>query len=233
MRELVDQKIDAQLSRAQRYVEAIDAAWSPSAGPPCFLDRELGLNVIDGDELSIFPDQTVFIERLRRRSGHRPAGHPRHHVRHHPRRVSITHPLAEADVERIFERQAGVPRALRLGLATVARTDEGRLAGTGAGPRGPLEGMVGAAAGAGADPSRGCRGQRAAPLRRRIGARRLPRRGGAAHDGEPFVFSFDLPRPLVEAVVAERAVDWSNALPRPAGSGPGGRASSTSSSTTS
>ena len=27
MRELVDQKIDAQLSRAQRYVEAIDAAW--------------------------------------------------------------------------------------------------------------------------------------------------------------------------------------------------------------
>jgi len=33
-----------------------------------------------------------------------------------------------------------------------------------------------------------------------------------AHDGEPFAFSFDLPRPLVEAVVAERAVDWSNAL---------------------
>ena len=33
-----------------------------------------------------------------------------------------------------------------------------------------------------------------------------------AHDGEPFAFSFDLPRPLVEAVVAQRAVDWSNAL---------------------
>ena len=43
-----------------RYVENVDArAVVPSAGPPCFLDAELfGLNMIDGDELSIFPDQT-------------------------------------------------------------------------------------------------------------------------------------------------------------------------------
>ncbi len=66
MRTLVDQKVEAQLSRAQRYVEAVGArVVVPSAGPPCFLDPELfHLNVIDGDELSIFPDQTVFIERL-------------------------------------------------------------------------------------------------------------------------------------------------------------------------
>ena len=30
--------------------------------------------------------------------------------------------------------------------------------------------------------------------------------------GEPYSFSFDLPRPLVERVVADRAVDWSNSL---------------------
>src|SRR6187397_3052450 len=55
MRELVDAKVDSQLTRALRYVEAVDAAAIvPSAGPPVFLDPELfGLNVITGDELSI------------------------------------------------------------------------------------------------------------------------------------------------------------------------------------
>jgi UDP-MurNAc hydroxylase len=33
-----------------------------------------------------------------------------------------------------------------------------------------------------------------------------------AHDGEPFDFRFDIARDLVEAVVARRAVDWSNSL---------------------
>ena len=32
------------------------------------------------------------------------------------------------------------------------------------------------------------------------------------HAGEPYAFSFDLPRPLVEQVLADRAVDWSNSL---------------------
>ena len=32
------------------------------------------------------------------------------------------------------------------------------------------------------------------------------------HDGEPYAFRFDIPRELVETVVAERAVDWSNSL---------------------
>jgi UDP-MurNAc hydroxylase len=32
------------------------------------------------------------------------------------------------------------------------------------------------------------------------------------HDGEPFSFRFDIPRELVETVVAQRAVDWSNSL---------------------
>src|SRR5215203_1711708 len=66
LRPLVDAKVDSQLSRAMRYVEAVKAAAVvPSAGPPVFLDPELfHLNVIDGDELSIFPDQRVFLDQL-------------------------------------------------------------------------------------------------------------------------------------------------------------------------
>ena len=54
--------------------------------------------------------------------------------------------------------------------------------------------------------------QRPHPDRGRRGARRLPGGEVRAHAGEPFAFSFDLPRDLVETVVADRAVDWSNAL---------------------
>ena len=59
MRELVDAKVDSQFARAMRYVETIGArAVVPSAGPPAFLDPDLfQFNVIDGDELCIFPDQ--------------------------------------------------------------------------------------------------------------------------------------------------------------------------------
>ncbi len=33
-----------------------------------------------------------------------------------------------------------------------------------------------------------------------------------AYDGEPYGFRFEIPRPLVETVTADRAVDWSNSL---------------------
>jgi UDP-MurNAc hydroxylase len=59
-------KVEAQFSRAIQYVRAIDAAAvAPSAGPPCFLDPELApLNVVTGNEVSIFADQTDFLRRL-------------------------------------------------------------------------------------------------------------------------------------------------------------------------
>jgi len=61
-------------------------------------------------------------------------------------------------------------------------------------------------------------------LRRAVGANALLRAGDLhvlvdfpagrvkAHEGEPFAFSFDIPRPLFEEVVRRRAVDWSNSL---------------------
>ncbi len=55
------------MDRAERYVAMMGAARVfPSAGPPCFLDDELWpLNDFDGADDNIFPDQTVFLDRLR------------------------------------------------------------------------------------------------------------------------------------------------------------------------
>lgn len=57
------------LERAERYVAMMRARHVfPSAGPPCFLDDELWeLNDFDRADDNIFPDQTVWLERLQRR----------------------------------------------------------------------------------------------------------------------------------------------------------------------
>ena len=88
MRHLVDAKIESQLTRAMRYVESIDArAVVPSAGPPCFLDPALfHLNVVTGDEPSIFVDQRTFLARLDAVRPRRCAGDPGHDDRGRARR---------------------------------------------------------------------------------------------------------------------------------------------------
>ena len=103
MRELVDQKIDAHCpGRSATSRPSTRAWWCPRRDLRASSTASF-LNVIDGDELSIFPDQTVFIERLRRRPGHRPLAIPGTTFDITRDRVSITHlPDAEADVERIF-----------------------------------------------------------------------------------------------------------------------------------
>ena len=223
-----------------RYVEAVGArAVVPSAGPPCFLDPELfHLNVIDGDELSIFPDQTVVPRAAgRRRHRHRPARHAGHDLRRAPpRRVTVTHPMPDDDVDAIFERQAGLPRALRGRLGAVAGRAEGDLAHA----RPPtcsvaLQGLVGAAAGLGADAAAG-RSARTCSCARATPTILVDFPGGEVrtHAGEPYAFSFDLAR-------ARWSRRWWRHGPSTgrtpcscrAGSGPGGRGSSTSSSTTS
>ncbi|MCX6536856.1 MAG: Rieske 2Fe-2S domain-containing protein [Actinobacteria bacterium] len=66
-RKLAKAKVESQFTRALKYVETLNArAVVPSAGPPCFLDESLfHLNVITGDEISIFPDQREFLKRLK------------------------------------------------------------------------------------------------------------------------------------------------------------------------
>ena len=62
------QKRQRQMDRARRYIEQVGASWViPSAGPPAFLDDELRyLNDDRGDPANIFPDQTEFLDQMRR-----------------------------------------------------------------------------------------------------------------------------------------------------------------------
>ena len=215
MHHLVDAKVESQLTRAMRYVEAIGArAVVPSAGPPCFLDDELfHLNVIDGDEPSIFVDQRTFLARLEA-SGHRGVlAIPGTTIGVTPGEITVTHPFPDDDVAAIFERKREYLTAYQADwkpwLAelhetwdAVPRTD---LVGALQEWWQPLLAMC-------------------PTVREEIGAPCLLRAGDVeilidfpagevrSYAGEPFDFRFELDRSLVELAAAERAVDWSNSL---------------------
>lgn len=214
MRELVDAKVDSQLTRALRYVEAIDArAVVPSAGPPAFLDPELfGFNQVSGDELSIFPDQRVFLARLTSEGRRGILAIPGTTIEITPDAVTTSHPIADEDVQRIFSDKGNYLRRYQTDwMPWLDKAKDEWLAPT---PDllerlrewwEPLLSM-------------------APTLRVAVGANCLVRTGDldllidfAAGEvrpfaGEPYRFSFDIPRELVETVTAARAVDWSNSL---------------------
>ena len=215
MRHLVDAKIESQLTRAMRYVESIDArAVVPSAGPPCFLDPPLfGFNVITGDEPSIFVDQRTFLARLEASGHHGVLAIPGTTIEVGPDGISAKHPLADDEVTAIFERKgeylAGYQADWSGWLAEMherwAAQPETDLVPTLQEWWRPL---------LAACPT----------VREGIGAACLLRAGDVeiiidfpagdvrAYAGEPYGFRFDIDRSLVEKVVAERAVDWSNSL---------------------
>ena len=189
----------------------------PSAGPPCFLDPELfHLNVIDGDEPSIFADQRAFLDRLDAAGPPRRAGHPRHDDRgRRPTRSTSRHPIADDEVDAIFDDKARVPaRATR---PTGCRGSTSCKASWDHADDRPAR--------------RRCRrgGSRCWRWPRRCAAavgaacllragdverpHRLPRRRGAAVRRRAVRASASRSTAtLVETVVAERAVDWSNSL---------------------
>jgi UDP-MurNAc hydroxylase len=214
MRELVDAKVASQFARAMRYVKVIDAtAVVPSAGPPAFLDPELfRFNVITGDELSIFPDQRSFMNRLAT-AGHRGVlAIPGTIIDVTTPSITVTHPIADEAVDEIFDHKADYLHRYQADwtpwLADMHRrwkppsTD---LLATLKAWWGPLLAM-------------------APTLCSGVGDRCLLRAGDLAvlidfpageirqFAGESHAFRFDIQRELVETVVAQRAVDWSNAL---------------------
>ena len=213
-RRLCTAKVNAQFARAMRYVENIDARFVvPSAGPPAFLDDDLfALNMIDGDEPTIFPDQTEFLRRLTAAGRHGVMNIPGTTIDIGPDSIEIIHPMPVADVEAIFIEKRAYLEAYRADWKpwldelkaswTPPSTD---LLATLQEWWQPLLEM-------------------APTLRSQVGANVLINAGDLAilvdfpagkvrlHDGEPFSFSFDIPRELVETVVARRAVDWSNSL---------------------
>jgi UDP-MurNAc hydroxylase len=214
MRELVDAKVASQYSRAMRYVEAVGAtAVVPSAGPPAFLDPELfHLNVIDGTELSIFPDQRGFMDRLAA-GGHRGVlAIPGTTIDFTTEQMTVTHPIPDAEVEQIFTHKADYLRRYQADwtpwLDTIHhgwKPPSPDLLATLRAWWEPLLAMAPA-------------------LRQGVGDRCLLNAGdlaviidfpdGAVREfaGETYGFRFDIQRELVETVTADRAVDWSNAL---------------------
>lgn len=214
MRRLVRAKVESQLARAMRYVESVDArAVVPSAGPPVFLDPDLfGLNVIDGDEPSIFVDQPVFLHRLGE-SGHEGIlAIPGTTIELTPTSIDAHHPTTDDQVDAIF-------RDKRAYLEEYQRDWTGWLQDLRDGWPAEETDLVTTLA-AWWEPL-----LRMAPtVRAAVGANVLIRAGDTeilvdfpngtvrAHDGEEFAFRFEIPRPLVEHVVATKAVDWSNDL---------------------
>jgi len=214
MRELIDAKVDSQLTRAMRYVEAIGArAVVPSAGPPAFLDPELyGFNMITGDEVSIFPDQRVFMQRLAAAGRHGVLAVPGTVIDIAPDAITVTHPMPDADVAAIFEHKDDYLRRYQADwmpwLEAMKRdwaSPTPDLLDTLRAWWEPLLAL-------------------APTLRGNVGANCLMRLGDLqvlidfpagqvrAYDGEPYRYRFDIQRELVETVAAARAVDWSNAL---------------------
>ncbi len=213
-RRLCEAKVESQFTRAMKYVEAIDArAVVPTAGPPAFLDDDLWhLNMITGDEMSIFPDQRTFLARLAEHGRRGELAIPGTEFEVDPDGIDVRHPMPDADVEAIFDHKerylrtyqadwqpwlddmkAGWPAESTDLLATLKAWWEPllRMAPT-------LCGAVGA----------NCL-FRAGELELVID---FPNAQVREFAGEPYDFRFDIPRPLVEQVAADRAVDWSNSL---------------------
>jgi len=205
-------KVESQFARAERYVSAIAAAVVvPSAGPPCFLDDELfDFNMVTGEEISIFPDQTQFISRLERAGRQAALNVPGTTIESSRGTVRVQHPDASPHL----------PFADKLRyLREYQRDWQARL-----------------------DAERSSWPQKTAPfhtrlaawwqplllraprLRAGVGANCLIRSGDESvlvdftngtvrpHTDEPYRFRFDIPEALLEKVITEHAVDWSNSL---------------------
>ncbi len=217
-------KVKAQFARAMRYVEHIDAgAVAPSAGPPCFLDPELfDLNMIDGDEVSIFPDQTRFLAMLADSGRAGASNIPGTTIEivggADGNQISVTHPISDAEVDAIFTDKRSYLQHYQADWMpwiddmkanwTAPTTD---LLTSLANWWGPLLDI-------------------APTVRQQVGGNVLlramdddgheqldvlidfPNGEVREHHGEPFAFRFDIDRRLVETVAAQRAVDWSNSL---------------------
>ena len=178
-RELAVAKVESQFARAVRYVEAVGArVVVPSAGPPCFLDPELaGLNVVTGDEISIFPDAPVFLERLAKEGIETGVlAVPGTSIDVDPAAVTVAPPHGRRRRGRDLHRQGRPPPPLPRRLGGVAGRRAGVVAGTPARPGRAAGGLVGAAAGGGTVAAGGRRRGVPDPQRRRVRARRLPGR---------------------------------------------------------
>ena len=212
---LARSKVESQFARSIRYVDALGArVVVPSAGPPCFLDEDLfSVNMIDGDELSIFPDQTEFIARLASHGNTNAVMNiPGTSISVSPTEVQVQHCVSDAEVQRPFthkreyllEYQAGWAEWLRDTKASWSVSNMNLVSELQAWWE-PLLAMA---------PS----------LRSAIGGNCLvktdsenilidfPNGKVSAYNNELIKFRMEIARPVLEGVVKQKAVDWSNSL---------------------
>jgi len=210
-RQLSASKREAQLTRAVQYCRMLEAtAVVPSAGPPCFLDPELTFLNDLGEPSNIFPDQTVFLDRLRREGiDGGVIGVPGTVLSIADGRVDVEQPPNHltpfTDKARYLDRYQADWRAW-------IEAEHRRWPD-------PAQDLVGRLA-AWFEPLLDL----CPHLRTGVGTSVLLRAGDEdvlidfpmgqvrAWNGDTYGFRFEIDRRLVEAVVSARAVDWSNAL---------------------
>ena len=213
-RKLAKAKVESQFARALKYVQTLDArAVVPSAGPPCFLDESLfHLNVIDGDEISIFPDQQEFLKRLRNDGRKNDIlAIPGTVIEISPNQITVTHPQ-NTELRDIFENKQTYLRKYQADWANWLEIEKQKWSSQ------PTD-LV-SALGAWFEPLLAL----APALRSGVGANCLIKTGDLGilidfkngkvenFNTQEFGFSFTIPRELLETVVRHKSVDWSNSL---------------------
>ena len=216
--DLARAKVESQFARALKYVERLDArAVVPSAGPPCFLDEDLfHLNMITGNETSIFPDQTKFLERLRnlgRKSDI--LAIPGTEIEISPEKITVS-PPQNVDVSEIFTHKEKYLRRYQADWSEWLQAEKNKWLTTSSNHQTDLVAELQAWF----EPLLAT----CPALRVGIGANCLIR----TRDNEilinfqegkvekfidqSFGFRFDIPHELLETIVHQKALDWSNSF---------------------
>jgi len=211
-------KVESQFARALKYVETLNArAVVPSAGPPCFLDEDLfHLNMISGDETSIFPDQTKFLELLNRTGRMSDIlAVPGTAIEISPERISVSSPK-NVDVAEIFTEKEKYLRKYQADWSAWLRNEKESWSQNDSEDK--FDSI--SALQAWFEPLMAI----SPALRAGIGANCLIRTRDTTilinfqnakvekFTDQPFGFRFDIPQELLETIIRKRAVDWSNSF---------------------
>lgn len=126
-----EQKRQRQMDRARSFIDQVGASHIiPSAGPPVFLDDDLRyLNDDVDDPANIFPDQTVFLGELDK---HGVDGGilmiPGTTAEFDHDSVTVTHPIPDSQVQKIFTEKADYIEKMAQRMAPVIAAEKARWA---------------------------------------------------------------------------------------------------------
>jgi UDP-MurNAc hydroxylase len=203
------------MERARRFVEAVGARYVfPTAGPPCFLDADLfEHNDFEHSPDNIFPDQSVFLDYMADAGlGNGRLLIPGSTAVLTPEGCEVAHLLSEAEVESIFSQKRAYLDAYASRQKQVIESEhaswprfDGDLLPALAGAWEPLLALA----------DHICEGV-GAPVLLDLGEEKIlvdfTSREVRRYAGEECRYRFTIERRLVEALVAEREIDWVNSL---------------------